>query len=139
MNSTTLFVSRKSPFLWILWGALILLAFWFLLFAEGPRWALLPMIVPILLLTGTLFRTDYRIKGDKLFYRTGFFRGSVAILTIRKIERNQTLWAGYKAAAATRGLVIHYNQFDDLYVTPQREDDFLTSLKRINPAIEVRG
>lgn len=97
------------------------------------------MFVPILLLTGTLFRTDYRIEGDQLFYRTGFFRGSVAILTIRKIERNQTLWAGYKAAAATRGLVIHYNQFDDLYVTPQREDDFLTSLKRINPAIEIRG
>lgn len=140
MHTSTVFISRKSWFLWFVWGALIGLGAIYILFGERPSsWGLLPLSVPVIMLAGVLFQTDYRIEADTLYYRSGFFRGKVSISSIRKIERNHTLWAGYKAAAATRGLVIHYNRFDDLYVTPEAEAEFLQALREINPRIEMNG
>ena len=42
-----------------------------------------------------------------------------------------------KPALDTKGFIITYNQYDDVYVSPQKSDVFLQELLKINPKIEI--
>lgn len=83
------------------------------------------------------FGTCYRLEAGKLHVSFGPFNGSIAINTIRKVERGRTLWSGWRPALDTRGIIIRYNLFDEVYIIPARQEYFLAALLEQNPAIEV--
>ena len=56
---------------------------------------------------------------------------------IRKIETNTTQWVGLKASTATKGLVIHFNKYDEIFIAPVNTKLFIDSLLKINPDIEL--
>lgn len=93
------------------------------------------LIYTLLLLL--FFKTDYRIENNKLFCRSGFFKKSFEVSSIRKIEKGVSLYVGWKLGLAFRGLVIYYNKFDELYITPENESEFIETLKNLNPEIQV--
>jgi hypothetical protein len=37
----------------------------------------------------------------------------------------------------TKGLVVYYNRYDEIYISPKKEAIFLEELLKINPKIEV--
>ena len=82
-------------------------------------------------------KTYYRISNDKLYYRNGLIGGSLEIKKIRKLKVNQTHWVGFKPALATRGIIIIYNKYDEIYVSPRQRDEFIQSLLAINPQINL--
>lgn len=84
------------------------------------------------------FDTHYTISNGQLFYASGPFRGKIDIQEIRKISLNQSFYAGLKPALATKGIVIEYNRFDDIYISPKAKEAFIQELLRINPQIEVQ-
>ena len=86
-----------------------------------------------------LLDTNYSIKEEILYFYSGPFRGKININTIRKIERHSGLIVPvtYKPALNTNGLIIHYNSFDDIYISPNQEAIFLEELIKINPNIKV--
>jgi hypothetical protein len=79
------------------------------------------------------------IKNNNLYYRSGPFRGRIAIEKIRKIE----YFSGYlnpttvKPALDFKGYIISYNSFDDMYVSPKKANIFIEELLKINPNIKV--
>lgn len=86
-----------------------------------------------------LLDTKYTIKGNQLYYASGFIRGKIDILNIHKLEHVST-WHGtslIKPALGSKGLTVHYNKFDDLYISPQDKEKFITELLKINPEIKV--
>jgi hypothetical protein len=87
-----------------------------------------------------LLDTKYILKENKIFYNSGPFRGSIAIDSIKKIEHHSGLIVPviYKPALNTKGLIIHYNSFDDIYISPNNEELFLEELLNVNPDIEIR-
>lgn len=93
--------------------------------------------IPLLLIMSMLFNTYYITKGGELHYRQSFISGKINIGKIRKIKRGQTLWAGLKPALARKGLIIYYNSYDEIYISPEREDEFLKELMRWNSEIEI--
>jgi len=97
------------------------------------------MITIVLALVWILLDTKYILKENKIFYNSGPFRGTIAIESIRKIERHSGLIVPvtFKPALNTKGLIIHYNSFDDIYISPKQEDLFLEELLKVNPDIEV--
>ena len=139
------FISSKNRFtIFILWGlVLFLLAIIGYSFLQDNI-AIIPTVILLLvcgLIVWVLLDTRYVIRNNRLFYRSGPFRSSFDINKIRKIE----YFSGYniptsiKPALDFKGFIIHYNRFDDVYVSPKNANVFLETLKKLNPRIEIIG
>lgn len=84
------------------------------------------------------FDTYYIIKDDKVYYKSAFIKGAISISIIHEIEKNKGLYAGMiKPALSTKGLILKYNRYDDILISPERADEFIAELKKINPDIKV--
>ncbi len=97
------------------------------------------MIGIISMIIWILLDTKYSINEEILCFYSGPFRGKININSIRKIEHHSGLIVPvtYKPALDTKGLIIHYDSFDDIYISPEEEDVFLEELLKINPNITV--
>ena len=91
------------------------------------------------MLVWILLDTKYKIDRNILSYCSGPIRGSIKISEIRKLE----LWNKWyvtsfiKPALGKDGMIIHYNKFDDIYISPKDKKKFIAALREINPDIEV--
>ena len=139
------FVSSKNIFscaiLWIIALGLLIIIFIEKPEAEAPPIYIFNtiMIGIISMIIWILLDTKYNIYEEILYYYSGPFRGKINIYSIRKIEHHSGLIVPvtYKPALDTKGLIIHYNSFDDIYISPKDEDVFLEELLKINPNIKV--
>ncbi len=137
------FLSSKNTFtIIILWSLVGFLLAIIGINIKSEEVVLFPTIVLLLvcgLIVWILLDTRYVIKNGNLYYRSGPFRGRIAIEKIRKIE----YFSGYlnpttvKPALDFKGYIISYNSFDDMYVSPQKANLFIDELLKINPNIEV--
>lgn len=103
---------------------------------------LLPLYVISLVVCGFFLwiylGTYYTIDGDNLYHRSGPFYGKMKISSIRKIKYHSG-WivpVTYRPATDTKGIIITYNKFDEVYFSPKELETFINELKSINPEIE---
>ncbi|MFC4740341.1 PH domain-containing protein [Flavobacterium ponti] len=96
-------------------------------------------LLSLLLLASIALKTEYKIKDNFLYWQSGPFFGKIDIKTIRKIQHHDGIFVPtvWKPALSQIGLIITYNKFDDIYISPQNESDFITELLSINPNIEI--
>jgi len=128
--------------LWLIIIFLVVVPF----LAEGDKNADKVPVLPIIILYSItailiwiLLDTKYIIKEKQLFYCSGPIRGSIKIEKIRKIERwNKWYVTSFiKPALGKNGLIIYYDKFNDIYISPKDKEAFIASLREINPNIEV--
>lgn len=128
--------------LWLIIIFLVVVPF----LAEGDKNADKVPVLPIVILHSItamliwiLLDTKYIIKEKQLFYCSGPIRGSIKIEKIRKIERwNKWYVTSFiKPALGKNGLIIYYDKFNDIYISPKDKEAFIASLREINPNIEV--
>jgi len=139
------FVSSKNIFscaiLWIIALGLLIIIFIEKPEAEAPPIYIFNtiMIGIVSMIIWILLDTKYNINEEILYYYSGPFRGKININSIRKIEHHSGLIVPvtYKPALDTKGLIIHYNSFDDIYISPNQEEIFIQELLKINPNIKV--
>lgn len=86
-----------------------------------------------------LLDTRYVIKNNFLLYRSGPIRGRIDISKIKSIKRHSGLNVPVmlKPALDTKGFIVTYNQFDDLFISPKMSDLFIEEIRKINPKIDV--
>ena len=97
-------------------------------------------LAPTGLLIWTWFDTYYIINEEKLFYKSAFIKGSIPINAIHEIVKHKGLYSGgLKPALSLKGLVVKYNRYDDMYISPEKADEFITELQKINPDIKITG
>lgn len=138
------FVSSKNKFtvsfFWMLIIFLIVILFIPKKETEPSIYIFYAIIIPITTsLVWILLDTKYVIKQNQLYYYSGPFRGKIEIEKIRKIK-NHSGWivpVTMKPGLDTNGLIVSYNQFDDIYISPKEKKEFLEELLRINPNIEI--
>ena len=87
------------------------------------------------------FDTYYFIKNSELFYKSGFIKGSVPVSAMHEIVRHSKGLhsCSLKPALALKGLIIKYNRWDDMFVSPENAGQFIAELQAINPDIKVTG
>lgn len=96
----------------------------------------------IILFLVWIYRTTYyTLQEAILFWKSGPFYGQIAINTITKIAHHNgiivpTFW---KPALSHIGLIITYNKFDDIYISPEKSEEFITQLLKINPNITIKN
>ena len=141
-----LFASSKNYYsaalIWIIAIGLLIVVFIKKPDAQEPSiYIFYAIILPIVgSLIWILLDTKYILKENKIFYNSGPFRGTIAIDSITKITHHSGIIVPvtFKPALNTKGLIIHYNSFDDIYISPNQENLFLEELLKVNPDIEIR-
>ena len=136
------FISSKNTVtVLILWALVAFLLIMIGISVVEKYVKLAPFIIISLvcaLLIWILLDTRYVIKNGNMFYRSGPFRGRIAIKKITKIQyfsglNNPTT---FKPALDFKGYILTYNTFNTVYVSPKKAKYFLEELLKINPKIE---
>lgn len=137
------FLSSKSTFTYIfLWAIVLFMIVVLYLGIKENGVSLIPIIIVSLVISfllWVLLDTRYVIKNHFLLYRSGPIRGRIDIQKIQKIKRHSGLYVPVtlKPALDTKGFIITYNKFDDMFISPIKSDIFLEEIMKINPKIEI--
>ena len=108
---------------------------------EPQAGILLPALLtlPIGLLLWIWFYTYYEITDKRLFYHRGPFKCSIEASSIREIRKAGGFWfVGMKPALSPNGIIIAYNQNDEIYIAPNNKRKFIDELLRHNPDIILK-
>ena len=107
-------------------------------FATGlDKWSVLILLLVCGFLLWSYYGTYYELTQMHIKYNCGPIKGKVEIKEIREIIKGQTLWVGLKPATARKGLIIKYGKFDEIYMSPQTNDEFINRLLELNDAIKI--
>lgn len=136
-----IYKSKKDCLTLILFIAIIILtAMVFIMgrscFMSNP-FALLLLMLPTLLILWIYFDTYYIIEDRKLKYHSAFLNGEIEIKNIREVIYGKMIWVGIKPALARNGLIIKFNKYDEIYISPINNDEMISDLMEFNPDIEV--
>lgn len=137
------FLSTKNNFTFFtLWAIVVGMAALLVNSVISDNLSIAPTIIlslVIAMIVWVLVDTRYVIKTNFLLYRSGPFRGRIDIRKIKKIRIHSGLFVpvSMKPSLDTNGLIITYNQYDDVFISPKNRSIFLEELKKINPNIEV--
>lgn len=140
------FSGKRDAFIFYVWlailfpyGGISALVYW-----QEQELSPLYILGSIWLLLGLLFyfivrSTNYTFVDDKtLICQTMiFFKKRIDISSIRKFEKANGLYAGWKMSTSWNCLVIHYNKNEELLISPENEELFIAEVERrkslVNP------
>ncbi|WP_379965150.1 PH domain-containing protein [Epilithonimonas sp. UC225_85] len=89
------------------------------------------------LLTNFFF-IKIKIKDKELIVNIIFDIFRINIFKITKVRIGETMWSGFhKCGTAKGGLIIFSKYKNDLYITPENQDEFLKQLLEINRHIII--
>lgn len=128
------FKSKKDVWLSVLiWGVIILM--FFIMITEQNIVVYIVGILNNALLLWLWFGTSYRIDDEALIVRSGPFKSTIDIKTIKKLKDTKTLLAG--PALSLDRIEIQYKTYDTVIVSPKDKIEFIETLLNKNNSIEV--
>ncbi|MDG1374171.1 MAG: PH domain-containing protein [Flavobacteriaceae bacterium] len=105
------------------------------------KWSFININI-LLLVCGFLlwlyYGTYYELTQTHLKYNCGPIKGNIEIKEIREIIKDKTLWVGLKPATARKGLIIKFGKYDEVYISPEKNDEFINHILELNDAIKIR-
>jgi hypothetical protein len=90
-------------------------------FGLGTIWLLLSIFIIWVLPKST----KYTFLDDHLLCQSSGFKKRIPYSSFRKIEPANGLYAGWKMSTAWKCLVVHYNKYDELLISPENEAEFI--------------
>lgn len=91
----------------------------------------------ILILVVSILKLRINIEGNFLLIKIIFTIYKTDINKIYKVRKGESMWSGYKFGTTTNGLIIFTKHLNDLYITPEEEELFMSELQKINPNIII--
>ncbi len=88
-----------------------------------------------------IFKTTfYKIENTDLHWKSGPFKDKIDIAKINNIEYHKGIYVPtiWKPALSHIGLIITYNKYDDIYISPKKQQEFITTLQHLNPNITLK-
>jgi hypothetical protein len=83
--------------------------------------------------------TFYLIDKENLKIKCGPFMWRINVSDIKTIRLNQkTIGGTMKPTLAWNSIEIRYKKYRSIFITPERQDDFVSRLKEINDKIEIK-
>lgn len=83
------------------------------------------------------FGTKYELTQTELKYKSGPIRGKIELKRIKEIVVGKSLWYGLKPATARKGLIIKYDKFEEIYISPKTNDAFVNKILEFNSNIKI--
>lgn len=83
--------------------------------------------------------TYYLIDNEILILRSGPLVFKVPVRNITKIQLNQLTVGGmWRLTLSWRSIEVIYSKYDSVFITPERQEEFLTELLKINKEIKIK-
>lgn len=99
----------------------------------------LTCFLPLVLLMFDIYkRTYYEVKNGVLTCRSSVFVKRIPVDKIASIVKSNSPIVGWRLALAQKGLIITYNRFDEVYISPENVQEFCAYLKQLNPNIRIQ-
>lgn len=97
-------------------------------------------IFTILLFTILFYTTYYEIRENSLIISMFFYKTKIKISEIRTIKYSNSIIKTnfYKPGFHHKGIEIMYHKYDDIFISPEKRDQFIAQLLEINPNIEIK-
>ncbi len=132
------FKSRKDTFFsMIIIGISLFLTIVAIIGISSGKWLMVLYFMFVGFLLWILFDTQYELSRTHLKYRQGPIKGAIEISQKSKIIKGKVLLVGIKPATARSGLIITYNKYDDIYISPKTNESFIAELLSLNNEIEI--
>lgn len=129
------FYSGKGATVIVLIGFLLILTV--VSFLDKAYIVSLVLTIKLFYLIWMWYDTYYTIDGGQLSYKSALLKGSIPISAIVEVVKNKTQFSGIKPSLSTKGIIIKYNRWDDIYISPADVDQFVNTLKNLNPNIKT--
>lgn len=98
----------------------------------------LGMILPVFSLW-MWFGTFYTIEKDILIARSGPQVFKIPVGQISTVRLNQkTFGSLWKPTLSWNSIKVEYNKSDSVVISPEKQDEFISELLKINPGIEIK-
>ncbi|MDN3494212.1 PH domain-containing protein [Winogradskyella bathintestinalis] len=81
--------------------------------------------------------TNYELTQTELKYKSGPISGKIEIDKIHEIIKGKTLWSGLKPATARNGLIIKYEKYNEIYISPKTNESFVKKILELNEKIKI--
>jgi hypothetical protein len=81
--------------------------------------------------------TNYELTQTELKYKSGPIRGKIEIDKIHEIIKGKTLWSGLKPATARNGLIVKYEKYNEIYISPKTNESFVKKILELNEKIKI--
>jgi hypothetical protein len=93
------------------------------------------------LITVTFFSTYYEIQENVLLVAMFFYKTKIKISEIRTIKYSNSMMKTnfYKPGFHHKGIEIVYHKYDDIFISPEKRDQFIAKLLEINPNITIKN
>jgi len=107
------------------------------IYLDDLNWGLVILLLVVGLILWLFFGTNYELKNNKFIYRNGPMSGIIDVNRIVEIEKGKTLWVGFRPATARRGLIVKYDKYNEIYISPETNDTFIDAILSIKSDIKI--
>ena len=92
------------------------------------------------LIAVTFFTTYYEIQENVVLVSMFFYKTKIKISEIRSIKYSNSIMKTnfYKPGFHHKGIEIVYHKYDDIFISPEKRDQFIAKLLEINPNIPIK-
>lgn len=130
------FQSKKDIwFAVLIWGVIILMIF--MMITEQNIVVYIVGILNNALLLWLWFDTSYKVNDEDLIVKSGPFKSTIDIKSIKKLRATKTLLAGPALSLSINRIEIQYKRYDFVIVSPKEKNKFIESLLSKNKSIEI--
>ena len=93
------------------------------------------------LIAVTFFTTYYEIQENVVLVSMFFYKTKIKISEIRSIKYSNSIMKTnfYKPGFHHKGIEIVYHKYDDIFISPEKRDQFIAKLLEINPNITIKN
>ncbi|MBV6880674.1 PH domain-containing protein [Epilithonimonas ginsengisoli] len=121
----------------LLFAVILVLSYFDLGFWDWMLMVFILVGIDLIILINFFF-IKTKIKDEELIVSVIYNVFRINIFKITKIRIGETMWSGFhKCGTATGGLIIFSKNKNDLYITPQNQDEFLKELLKVNSHIII--
>ena len=101
------------------------------------HWPLILILVVTGMFLWIYFGTSYELSQYGFIYRFGPMNGKISINRIKEIVKGKTLWMGFRPATARKGLIIKYDLYNEIYISPKTNESFIEKILELNGNIKI--
>jgi hypothetical protein len=105
---------------------------------KDEYWTIILIFAVVGLLFWLYFGTNYELsKENGLIYKSGPFNGKINIDRITEIIKGKTLWIGFRPATSRKGLIVKYDKYNEIYISPKTNESFIEKILELKGNIKI--
>ncbi len=105
---------------------------------KDEYWAVILILAVVGFLFWLYFGTSYELsKENGLIYRSGPLNGKISVERITEIVKGKTLWVGFRPATSRKGLIVKYDKYNEIYISPKTNEAFIEKILELNGQIKI--